>query len=159
MSRKYTDSERIKAFWSKVDKSGDCWEWTGAKYPKGYGRFKNGKRLVQAHKFAYEQEVGPTGNLQVCHHCDNPGCVNPAHLFLGTQKENMRDCVNKGRCIRANGENHGNCKLTDAEVAEIRAKYKIWNYSQRELGTEYGVSRRHICDLIRGKRRAQATAA
>lgn len=91
---------RVK-FWSRVDRSkGDdaCWEWTGARNGRGYGMCGVGTRYHGAHRVAYTLCSGtiPDG-LNVCHHCDNPPCVNPAHLFLGTQSDNMRDCFAKGR--------------------------------------------------------------
>jgi hypothetical protein len=90
-----TEKER---FWSKVDKNGDCWEWTGTLSSGGYGRFRSHGRLVNAHRFSWEDKFGPapTG-LYVCHRCDNPRCVRVEHLFLATPSENEKDCVRKGR--------------------------------------------------------------
>lgn len=88
-------------FWSKVDTDGDCWEWQAAKNPKGYGFFGLGRRgdgHALAHRVAYELTTGsiPDG-LCVLHKCDNPGCVRPDHLWLGTRADNNRDMIGKGR--------------------------------------------------------------
>ena len=91
-------------FWSKVIKgsAGDCWHWTGAKLPKGYGKFSVGPRatrkIINAHRIAWELTNGPIPEgIWVLHDCDNPSCCNPMHLYLGTNTDNVRDKVSKGR--------------------------------------------------------------
>src|SRR3990167_6332282 len=87
-------------FWRMVYRTDWCWLWLGAKLKKGYGVFRETcpRRSVLAHRVAYELANGPIpGGKFVCHHCDNPSCVRPSHLFLGTQKDNMADCSRKGR--------------------------------------------------------------
>lgn len=89
------------AFWAKVDVRGDaeCWPWLGGKHPQGYGRAHSNGRMRPAAQIAWELSNGtafPAGKL-ACHTCDNPPCVNPAHIWPGTQSENLKDCVAKGR--------------------------------------------------------------
>ena len=98
--------ERIwanKVFWPNVTKTDDCWIWTGTKLGRGYGsvRPRKGAHLTGAHRFSWAIHNGkwPDKGLVVMHSCDNPECVNPAHLSVGTQAENIKDCVNKGRHV------------------------------------------------------------
>lgn len=110
-------------FWAKVDRSGRCWLWRGGTNRKGYGVFvATGKKGTLAHRFAWGLSNGPIPDgLKVLHNCpdgDNPACCNPAHLWLGTEAENSKDMVEKGRSCR--GERHPAAKLTEAQVLEIR---------------------------------------
>lgn len=90
--------EIIESFWSKVDKTETCWLWTKSKYRHGYGCFCAMGTRHKAHRVSYEIAYGKIKDgLFVCHKCDNPSCVNPDHLFLGTHKDNALDMVNKGR--------------------------------------------------------------
>ncbi len=110
-------------FWDRVDKSGECWIWLGNTNATGYGVVKrNGKRLG-VHRVSYQMALGaiPDG-LWVLHTCDNPSCVNPSHLFVGTAQDNIRDMVQKDR--QAKGERGGTAKLTEAQVIEIRVSYE-----------------------------------
>jgi len=131
-------------FWAKVNKiEGGCWEWTAAK-SVGYGRFKVDGRLLLAHRFSYELQHGPIPEgLWVLHHCDNPCCVNPEHLFLGTRSDNMLDCVRKGRHV-----NNACTKLTKNDVLSIRRFYKKGCNKQEEIAVTYGVSKGCISDII-----------
>ena len=148
---KFTEKD-ISRFWSKVNKSEDqnaCWEWQASLQNKGYGQFQHGGRagsMYLAHRIAWELTNGeiPDG-LCVLHNCpngDNPKCVNPSHLFLGTQLENIKDSINKERYTR--GEKQGHHKLTEAQVLAIRQQYKIGNITQTKLALDFGVSRRAI---------------
>lgn len=156
------ESER---FWTYVDKTGDCWEWTGGKARNGYGSFNcdDGKSRC-AHRLAWEKVFGSIPNgLHVLHRCDNPPCCNPAHLFLGTPKDNMHDCIKKGR-HRApphpSGELCPASKLTPDQVKNIRLAYhgadgtpalKRGKISQKQLALQYGVAQATIYEIVRGK--------
>ena len=139
-------------FWSHVDIKSidDCWNWTGCTKSSGYGAFRIGGRkgkTISANKFAYEITKGEIPEKHdVCHKCDNRLCCNPNHLFVGTRKQNMIDCVNKNRIAR--GEKHGSSVLTKAQVTEIRSKYIPYKYSQFRLAKEYSVARTTIQEII-----------
>lgn len=88
----------MERFWNKVDKSGDCWLWTASKTHQGYGYFRFDGKMCKAHRMAWLLVNGEIPNeMLVCHSCDNPSCVNPEHLWLGTNQENMDDMNKKGR--------------------------------------------------------------
>lgn len=127
-----------------------CWPWTGSYSVAGYGTIGEGGRggkTLYAHRIAWELVHGPIAEgLHVCHRCDNPGCVNPSHMFLGTHGENLRDMVAKGR--NAHGELHGNAKLTLVDVGDIRATYAKGGVTQYDLAATYGVSRGCIEHVI-----------
>lgn len=134
-------------FWQKVDIRGidDCWNWTAFKL-RGYGKIGVGGRYggtALAHRVSWEIHFGPIpSGMQVCHKCDNPSCVNPSHLFLGTQKDNIADCIRKGRFAggRSPGEMNPNSKLTEAQVLDIRVRCGNGSASQKEMASEYGVT-------------------
>jgi len=137
-------------FWSHVQRGPDCWEWTGGKTTGGYGLFSHGPSSRRAHRAAWIITHGPIPHgLDVCHHCDNPPCCNPDHLFLGTRQDNMTDAQLKGRVKpgpRMPGEVHPGAKLTWEAVAAIRASEGV---SQYELARRYGVSRPLIGYVLR----------
>lgn len=113
-------------FWSKVDKStaNGCWLWVGCVRPNGYGWFNFHRTPMNAHRVAYMLANGveiPKG-MDVCHSCDVRNCVNPAHLWLGTRKDNVDDMHAKNRALKARGEGASNVKLTAPMVAEIRTR-------------------------------------
>ena len=139
------DGEQIeKTFWNKVEVRGpdECWQWQAASTTRGYRiytRGKPGKRRVYAHRYVYELLVGPIPDGMFCmHKCDNPSCVNPNHLTVGTCSDNLRDMVIKGRSSR--GERRWCAKLTAETVRQIRKRYAIGNVSFIALAAEYGVS-------------------
>lgn len=138
-----------------IDSGTGCWNWTAVKKEDGYGQiFFNGSART-AHRLSYEIHCGPIPRgVCVCHRCDNPGCVNPDHLFLGLQAENIADMDSKGRRARGNkvankGRAHPMSKLTEADILAIRAAKGI---SQRHLAKQYGVSFQQIWRILSGKR-------
>lgn len=134
-------------FWAKVDKSGDCWLWTAGTDRRGYGKFRINYRHYRTHRFAWEDTHGTIdADLCVCHRCDNPPCVNPAHLFLGTHTENHEDMVAKGR--HPKGTTHGMAKLNQKEADEIRDRYRAGGISQAQLAREHGVTQALISLVI-----------
>ena len=129
-------------FWSKVNRTAPngCWEWAGPRNRDGYGHFQAGGRSVRAHRFSREMDAGPIpAGLCVCHRCDNPSCVRPDHLFVGTQAENLRDMHAKGRGRFPRGQDNGRSKLDEVSVRFIRAlRGKV---PQRRLASMCGVSK------------------
>jgi hypothetical protein len=140
------DEATITRFWSKVDKSGECWVWTGGSFHRGYGAFRLNGKQVKAHRFSYEitHSTIPCG-LLVCHRCDNPPCVNPAHLFLGTPKDNARDAQSKGRL----GRNRRLSWLTPAIAENIKTLHKN-KIPITELSRQYQASEALILGIIIG---------
>jgi hypothetical protein len=147
---KRTPAER---FWAKVDKSGECWVWTGSRTPKGYGSAFDGKRLRRAHRLIWEWENGPIPDgMVVCHRCDNPPCVRPSHLFLGTAADNTADMLAKGRHVAPTGLANGRAKLSAEQIAEIRARRDAGE-QLRPIADDYGVSASYLSRVVRGERR------
>lgn len=129
---------------------GPCWEWNGWRHKSGYGQVSvGGNKRNHASRIAYLAWVGPLDGQFACHRCDNPPCINPAHLFAGTPKENSEDCANKGRT--PHGERQWGHKLTEDEVRAIRAAYATGKFTQAELARTYGVSKSNVNVLILGK--------
>lgn len=149
--RSGTDPKLFRRFMDKVDASGDCWRWTAFCNWDGYGMFGIGRRAVSAHRVAYVIFCGdiPKG-LSVLHRCDVPGCVRPSHLYVGTQAENVRDRVLRGRANPLRGENHGMAVLTPDDVRVIRAEISS-GAVQRRLAERYGITPTTISSI--GKRR------
>lgn len=155
-------SKDIARFWSKINKHGsipthcpelgNCWEWNAGLFA-GYGAFSHHSKSRYAHRTSWELAFGEIPErLFVCHKCDNPLCVNPAHLFLGTAKDNTQDMVKKGRkpVVRRRR------KLTDDQMNDIRSRYGTWltpnlRISLSYLAKEYGVSPSAIMYIVKNK--------
>lgn len=153
----YTPKD-IERFWSKVDILSDsdvCWNWRLSCTDSGYGQIRFHGPKQMAHRTAWEMTYGdiPAG-LLVCHHCDNPRCCNPNHLFLGTAKDNAQDMVKKGRNAHNlpkdnRGENNGRHKLTLEQAQEICERWARGIESYRVLAQAYGVSKSTIAHVVR----------
>jgi hypothetical protein len=128
--------QRFDIKW-KLNEITGCWEWTAYRDKDGYGNIQVNKSPRQAHRISYILYVGGIPpNTLVCHSCDNPGCVNPDHLFLGTPKLNMEDKYNKNRQIHVRGEEVGNSKLSTEDVKHIRSS----SFGNQQLAKYYGVT-------------------
>lgn len=153
--------DALARFNAKHQPNGDCWQWTDSVNIKGYGRFSYNGKAERAHRVSWLLHLGaiPAGML-VCHRCDNPGCVNPDHLFLGTPLNNMRDMDRKGRRVNAptrgadhyavqdphrvvRGERSGAAKLTAQDVLVIRASSE----KQCDLAERFGVTQAAVSSI------------
>ncbi len=147
------DEKDLQKFWSKVDKSaGDegCWNWTAAK-SRGYGRFVNQRKPKLCHRITYSLMVGDPSGKFVCHKCDNPACVNPKHLFLGSQSDNMADMAKKGRRKgKLIGEKHPLALVSDEVALEIK-KATLSGDAARKIANQFGVSINTVTNIRRGK--------
>jgi len=142
-------------FWSKVDRSAgpeSCWLWKASIDRAGYGKFSYGhSRWVGAHRVAYELANGPAPGLHILHSCDNPPCVNPAHLRAGTNHENILDAVARRRINHA-GEHNGNARLSAEQVREIREIDWSSGLTKISVARRYGVSYETIRQIRNGER-------
>ena len=142
-------------FWKKVHKANedDCWVWIGSKSKWGYGNFRLGRKTVLSHRFSYIMHYGkiPKETPLVCHSCDNPACVNPKHLWLGTDLENSRDKDKKNRGNRVFGLLHRSAKLTPEKVSIIRRRYANGDVSFKQLAKEYGCTKQSIHSVVNFK--------
>lgn len=150
-------SERFWAKVSKPDGDGACWIWNAALNEHGYGLIARGGKcggMALANRVSWEINEGPIPDgLCVLHHCDNPPCVNPDHLWLGTRADNNADMIAKGRAVHDGllGEQNGQSKLNEAQVREIRTLYAVGGITQTALALKFDVHHSLISLIIRGK--------
>lgn len=146
MPRPYSDTDFADSFWKRVDKSGDCWTWTGACTSAGYGILTRHRKNIYAHRVSYELINGPIPEgLCVLHHCDHPSCVHPEHLFLGTISDNNRDMAAKHRSNSGakSGEQNPLAKLSEDDVRLMRQLYQpgVRGYGLQAIAKRFGVSK------------------
>lgn len=130
-----------------------CWEWQGIKDKQNYGILHHNRKNLKAHRISYEIYYSePLGELYCLHKCDNPSCVNPNHLFSGTNLDNMRDKVKKGRCFTGNqkGEKNGSSKLKDKDVIDIRYLYSK-GITKKQLAKKYNIHEINVYYIITNK--------
>lgn len=144
-----THAPAAERLWRRVKKGAECWEWSGGVNGGGYGQIRvggAGSKKEMVHRFVYRTEIGPIPRgLVVMHKCDNPRCVRPAHLRLGTPRENTQDMIAKGRDT-ISGERHSNAKLTEQDVRYIRANA---DRGPTALAREIGVSLMSVQHVIK----------
>ncbi len=146
-------------FWPKVIKTDGCWLWNGAKLPSGYGhlniRINGSWKTIYAHRLSWILNYGdiPAG-MDVLHHCDNPPCVNPLHLFIGTMADNIRDRDAKHRGVWLSGDKSHSTKISDEQIREIRNYIPIRKRGcNKRLAIRFGTSKEYICNIRCGRER------
>lgn len=150
MTWKFIPENRL---WPRVEKgaSNECWPWTGSLTQAGYGLLTIQYKSYYAHRLAWElhhNEEIPEGGV-ICHHCDNPACCNPNHLFLGTQDDNMKDAANKKRI--KHGENHHSASLTEDDIRQIRKFGEGSDLTRQQIASRFGIVRTTVNDILTGR--------
>lgn len=155
-------SEDVIRFWSKVNKNasipthcpelGQCWEWIASCSKKGYGQIGIQGKVLRTHRFVWEiTNGGIPDELQVLHKCDNRKCVNPNHLFLGTNTDNVRDKVIKSRQSKMIGEKNPCRKLSWEQISDMRSRFSRNEIRAKDLIKEYGMSPSQISKILNEK--------
>lgn len=153
----WTNKTYVDRFWSRIKVSGDddCWEWTRGTTSDGYGIFHFGNSSIRTHRFSYQLKNGAIREHDcVCHSCDNPKCVNPSHLWIGTRAENNADKEAKGRGVHPDqktGENNSNAILSISSVISIKVMAKN-GLPQARIAKYFDVSNALVCMIINGER-------
>lgn len=155
MTKRPTEEERkafeVARFWSHVEvgEYNTCWRWTAKKNQSGYGYFASGGRNVFAHRYAYRltHRSPIADDLVVRHVCDNPECVNPAHLRIGTYSDNRKDMFTRGRGPDRKGEKHPLSRLTTEQVLEIRQAAAMGE-THANIASRYGMARQYIGKIV-----------
>ena len=147
------DEKTIARFWSKVDRKGpsECWEWTAYRNRKGYGMLNTGgrPRMTMTHRISWQlQGLDIPEGMIICHRCDNPACVNPGHLFLGTHGDNARDRNAKLRAAPRHGGFNGRAKLTEERVRTIRNMVAS-GLTQVAVAAQLGIKTSAVNDVMR----------
>ena len=141
-----------KRFWAKVEKGAGsgCWEWIAGKTKDGYGQLRINGVSYYAHRLSFGIANGPIPEgMDVLHTCDNPACIKPVHLFLGTQSDNVKDAAKKGRMPK--GSAHWKAVLTPDRVLELRRRKKNEKITYKQLGLEYHMHPAWVRDVVIGK--------
>lgn len=153
-----TPTERFFESFEKLSTT-DCWEWTSYKANFGYGKLRANGREVRAHRFSYEYFVGPIPNgLCVLHKCDNPPCVNPKHLYIGTKRDNARDMIERGRAYQppTQGEYNSQAKLHDGDIHVIRYLVEC-GLKQTHVANFLGISKHQVNSIVHKRSWAHVT--
>jgi len=142
---------------SRIEKNPktECWDYTRYKDKDGYGSLRYKGQMIRTHRLSYLLFIGKYDNkLLICHHCDNPSCINPKHLFIGTVRDNTLDMISKNRHARASanheGEKNPNAKLSLVNIEDIRRRYGFGDITQKQLALQYGVTDVLISKIVRG---------
>lgn len=157
-----TLQQRIADFWSYVNRNGPtpphcpelgpCWPWTGGVLKSGgYGQMNINHKMWRCHRLSWIIANGPIPDgMTVCHKCDNPPCVNPSHLWLGTHQDNTTDMIQKGREKHPSGEAHNSSKLTEANVYSLKKLWITGEFPKAHLGRIFNIDRGHVGMIIKG---------